>query len=185
MKKPIQLPIKLGLGMGLILGLAACQPAETPPEVTEVSEALAAPKLPVSINAAMVGLIDHSADYIFAAGNGDLPRDDHDWDLVRSATYDMVLGGTVIQIEGTGDFDAAWVADPEWRLMSEDLSAIGQDALALADTKSTDVATWRAVGDRLVQNCLSCHDKFKPEIPSDGILHESTERESRGISVFD
>lgn len=152
----------------LALGLAGCQQAEAPPEVSEMaetSEVLAAPKLPVSINAAMVGLIDHSADYIFAVGNGDMPRDDHDWDLVRSATYDMILGGTVIQIEGTGEYDAQWVANDEWRVISDELTAIGQEALVLADAKSTDVEAWRGVGDKLVANCLTCHEMFKPESP--------------------
>lgn len=165
------------------LSLAGCEQAQqsAAPEPATASQI----KLPVSINAAMVGLVDHSADYIFAVGNGDLPRDEHDWDLVRSASYDMLLGGTVIQIEGTGEHDAQWVANPEWQRMSQDLTAIGQDALTLADAKSTDVAAWQKVGNRLVENCLACHEKFKPEVPSQGILHEGTRRESLGISIFD
>lgn len=56
--------------------------------------------------------------------------------------------------------------------------------MQLAEAKSADVDAWRAVGDRLIQNCLNCHQKFKPEIPSEGILRGSTERQSRGISIF-
>jgi len=132
----------------------------------------------------MVGIIDQSADFIWAVGNGDLPRDDHDWDQVRGAVYDMILGGKVIQMGGTGEFDAQWIANTDWQAHSEELTQIGQDALPLVEAKSEDVDAWRAIGDRLVQNCLACHELFKPEVPSQGILHESTERESLGVSIF-
>ena len=163
------------------LSLAACQQAGDTPENSEA----ASPTLPISMNAVMISVVDSSADYIFALGNGDLPRDDHDWDIVRSATYEMILSGELTKMEGTGGFDAEWAADPQWQEWANDLSVIGQDALVLAETKSEDVDAWRALGDRLVDNCESCHQQFKPEIPSQGILHESTERESRGESIFD
>ncbi|WP_343807839.1 hypothetical protein [Alteraurantiacibacter aestuarii] len=168
----------------LTLALAGCQQAAEEPAVAEEGTAPQV-KLPVPINAAMVGIIDQSADYIWAVGNGDLPRDDHDWDQVRGAVYDMILGGQLIQIEGTGEYDAQWVANQDWQKHSNDLTQIGQDALPLAEAKSTDVEAWRAIGDRLVQNCLACHELFKPEVPSQGILHESTVRESLGESIFD
>ncbi|AKH44067.1 hypothetical protein FHS61_001385 [Altererythrobacter atlanticus] len=167
-----------------VLSLAACQDTTEP-----VAESTPSPRsdltLPVSINAVMVGLIDNSADYIWAVGNGDMPKDDNDWDLVRSATYDMILGGTVSKIPGTGEFDAQWTAEENWQEMADELTKIGQDALPLAEAKSTDVEAWRQIGDRLIQNCESCHEAFKPEIPSEGILHRSTESESRGESIFD
>lgn len=163
------------------LTLAGCQ-NKTEEPASGSTETL---KLPISINAAMVALTDHSADYLFAPGNGDMPRDDHDWDLVRSSAYDMALAGTVLQIEGTGAEDAAWVANPEWKKLAEDLTGLGQEAVNLSTEKSTDQAKWQALGDKLVQNCLACHEKFKPETPSQGILHEATKRESLGESIFD
>ncbi len=171
--------MKTAVAVLALTGLAACQKAEE-------SEAPATEtiKLPISINAAMVALTDHSADYIFAPGNGDMPKDDHDWDLVRSAAYDMALAGTVLQIEGTGADDAKWVANPEWKTMAKELTGMGQEAIGLATEKSSDQEKWKNLGDRLVQNCLACHDKFKPETPSQGILHEGTKRESLGQSIF-
>lgn len=163
-----------------VLALAGCQ--NKTDNTTLAAEPL---KLPISINAAMVALTDHSADYLFAPGNGDMPRDDHDWDLVRSSAYDMALAGTVLQIEGTGAEDAAWVTNPEWKAMAEELTGLGEEAISLAAEKSTDQAKWKALGDKLVQNCLACHEKFKPETPSQGILHEATKRESLGESIFD
>lgn len=165
--------------------LAGCegQPEEAAGDAEATAPALT--QLPVSTNAAMVGLIDNSADYLWAIGNGDLPQDEADWDLVRSAAYDMILGGQIMKVPGTGEFDAEWTADPGWQDMSDQLTVIGQDALVLAEEQSTDQEAWLAVGGRLVDNCNGCHAVFKPDIPSDGILHRSTERESRGVSIFD
>src|SRR5690606_3146380 len=98
---------------------------------------------------------------------GDLPRNDNDWHLVLSSAYEMMLSGAVIQIPGTGANDAAWVRNAEWIQLSEDLTGIGAEAVALAEAKSTNVEEWRAVGDKLIQNCLACHEQFKPEIPSE------------------
>lgn len=174
----------LAAAAALSIGLAACQQADEPAVDSTASAARADLTLPVSTNAAMVGMVDQAADYIFAVGNGDLPRNDNDWHLVSNSAYTTMLSGTVIQVPGTGEFDRQWTQTPEWIALSEELTRIGQDAVALAEAKSTDVDAWRAVGDRLIQNCLDCHQKFKPEIPSEGILRGSTERQSRGISIF-
>jgi len=168
----------------LSLALGGCQRASEP--ATDATSAGAAEAItwPVSINAAMVGMIDHSADYLFALGNGDMPRNENDWHLVGNSAYEIVLAGAVIRHPGTGPFDAAWVKEPEWQRLAQELSGIGEEAVKLAAAKSTDEAAWRAVGDRLIANCLECHKQFKPEIPSEGILRGSTERQSRGISIF-
>ncbi len=165
--------------------LAGCQQEAAAPAEEAATSGSALTEMPVSINATMVGLIDHSADYIWAVGNGDMPRDDHDWDLVRSSVYDMILGGAVIQVAGPGEHDAQWVTEENWQQWSVELTQIGQDALPLAEAKSADVEAWRAIGDRLIDNCLQCHEAFKPDIPTQGVLHEATVRESRGESIFD
>lgn len=169
------------------LALGACNQASEPaPDATTAVASPTAPtlKLPVSLNAAMVSMVDHSADYIFALGNDDLPRTDRDWLLVRNSAYEMMLAGAVTQIPGTGAFDEQWTSNSEWQTLAKQLTAHGAEALKLAEARSTNVEEWRALGDRLVQTCLQCHEKFKPEIPSEGILKGSTERQSRGESIF-
>jgi hypothetical protein len=165
------------------LALANCQEAAPEPEAAAQTAGIS--QLPLSTNAAMVGLIDHSADYIWAVGNGDMPRDDHDWDLVRGGVYSMILGGAVIKVPGTGENDAQWVANENWQQWSDDLTAIANEALPLVEAKSTDQEAWSALGDRLVENCEACHAAFKPDIPSQGILHEATSPEAMGRSIFD
>ncbi len=170
----------------LALALAGCQqqtkkeePAAPPPAQVGLT------KMPISINATMVGMVSASADFLFAVGNGDLPKNDHDWNQVQYHAYQMILGGQIIQIPGTGEGDAAWVRHPEWKKYSRDLTDIGFKALKLAQAKNTDAKSWEEVGDNLVDNCLACHNKFKPEIPSQGILHEGTKPASEGKSIFD
>lgn len=141
-------------------------------------------ELPVSINAAMVALTSQAADYLFAPGNGDMPKNDRDWGLVQNAGYEIMLAGKVMQVPGTGQFDAQWVVEDEWVKLANELTDIGSEAEKLAGEKSTDREKWRAIGDKLVQNCLACHERFKPETPSQGILHGATKRESLGESIF-
>ncbi len=171
----------------LMLALAACQQQAKKQEPAAPAAATPAglTRMPISINATMVGMISASADFIFAVGNGDRPKNDHDWKQVEYHAYQMILGGQIIQIPGTGQGDAAWVTHPEWKTYSQDLTDIGFKALELAQAKNGDVKSWEAIGDNLVDNCLQCHEKFKPEIPSQGILHEGGKRESEGKSIFD
>lgn len=172
-------------GALIAIALAGCQQRAAKEEAPATAAPAGLTKLPISINATMVGLVDHSSDFIFAVGNGDLPKNDHDWDMVKDHAYEMILAGQIIQIPGTGDGDAAWVANSDWKTWSQDLTEIGQMALGLANAKSTDAKSWQKIGDDLVQNCLACHQKYKPDIPSQGILHGGTKGASEGKSVFD
>lgn len=175
------------LSMGVcIAALAACQQAGEPAaELASSDAAPPTPTLPVSLNAAMIGMIDPAADFVFHMGNGATPRSDLDWSHVRGAAYSTMIGGKVIQLEGTGDFDRSWVSHEEWQRLSDELTDIGQETVALAEARSTDTAAWRVQADRLIQNCLACHEMFKPEIPSEGLIRRSSEPESRGVSIFD
>jgi predicted small lipoprotein YifL len=169
----------------VLIALGACgQKTETPPaQAPQASTVAEAPKLPISIDAAMVGVVDHASDFLFAIGNGDLPKNDREWDLVRDHAYQMVVAGQVIKMQGTGANDAKWVADPGWQKMSDRLTEIGLEAVKLADAKQTQ--GWDKIGNDLVDQCLACHEAFKPDTPSQKILHSPTKRESEGKSVFD
>lgn len=178
--------LRLGAAGLLALALAGCQ--QQAKEEAPAPQAATVPtltKMPISINATMVGMISNSADFLFAVGNGDLPKNDHHWNQVQYHAYQMILGGQIMKVPGTGEGDAAWVEHPEWQQRSQELTDIGFEALKLAQAKNGDAASWKKIGDTLVQNCLGCHEKFKPEIPSQGILHQDTKRESQGKSIFD
>ena len=85
-------------------------------------------------------------------------------------SYQMAVAGKLIQLAGTGPGDAAWVATPEWKAFSEQLSAHGMEALKLAQAK--DAKGFEAVGNKIIDDCEACHMKFKPDIPSMKIMHK-------------
>lgn len=159
----------IGLLAAGALALAACdqkKPA-TAEAASSAPAAAAALTLPVSINAVMVSLVDHSSDPIFDVATKP-PKTDDAWRDVEYHSYQMAVAGKMIQLAGTGPGDAAWVATPEWKAFSEQLSAAGMDALKLAQAK--DAEGFEAVGNKIIDICEGCHTKFKPEIPTGGIF---------------
>jgi hypothetical protein len=157
------------------LALTACT-KPTAPQTTEAAPSSAAPSLrhPTSLNAIMVGAVDHASDPLFEVGNavmgsGKLPTTEEDWRQVQYHAYQMVVLGTAMQIPGTGPKDVAWTSTPSWKVWSEQLSGIGMEMLQLVEKK--DAQGFVNAGDRLVAACEGCHKEFKPEIPTMNILH--------------
>jgi hypothetical protein len=167
----------LALSAGIALMLTGCgSPAEqTTPATPETSSTPAAPSVPVppalSINAMMVGLVDDASHEIWdAAVEKTKPQTDQDWFHLQHHATKVALSGTLITIPGTGQADAAWVTKPEWIKFSKDLADAGLAALDAANKK--DHAALSAAGDRLVTTCENCHDVFKGELPSEGLIHQ-------------
>ena len=168
---------RVGACMGAMvsLGLAGCsqgapEVAQAPPEAAATTASAPAPTLPVSLNAIMVGMIDHASDSIFDVGNGKTPKTDDEWRDVEYHAYQMAVGGKLMQLAGTGPKDAEWVAQAEWKRQADALSTVGMEALKLAQAK--DAKGFFDVGNKLVDTCNGCHAEFKPEIPTMGILHK-------------
>ncbi len=160
-------------GLVLAASLSACAPesvkSETASEATApVSVAAARPPitLPVSINAVMVALVDHASEPLWLDAY-EPPTTEARWLESEHNAYQMAIGGKLIQLAGTGPKDTAWVADPEWITMADEMSAAGMDALGAAQAKN--VAMLNTAGDRLVASCEACHKKFKPDLTSMGI----------------
>jgi hypothetical protein len=157
------------------MGLTACEQkaaesaAAAPPPAAEAAPPVVTLTLPVSINQMMVALIDHDSDPIFDAGTK-IPKNDAGWLDLEYHAYQMALGGTLMQVAGTGPKDAEWVADPAWKAFSLQLTALGMDAGAAAHAK--DAKGWLDVGNKLIDVCEACHAKFKPDMPTMKILHK-------------
>lgn len=148
------------------------------------TSAQSVPSLPITLNEMMVGEVDLAADVLWAVGNGDTPKNDRDWHQVRNHAYQLVVAGAAIQLPTTGTFDAEWKTDPQWREYADDLTAIGQDAVALAEAREATEG-WFELGSRLVDNCEGCHAVFKPDIPSQGVFHEPFDPDRAEASIFD
>jgi len=152
------------------LALAACSPApnKTAEKAPEASAAAtpAAPKLPVSINAVMVGMVDYAAEPVWKSGYKP-PKTAAGWRDLEHNAYEVAVNGKLIQLVGTGPNDAKWAADPEWIRLADAESAAGMDVLKAAQAK--DVAAVNASGDKLVEVCEGCHKKFKPDLTTGGL----------------
>ncbi len=152
--------------------LGACAPREsetakaTEPAATDVATAPMI-KLPVSINATMVALVDHASEPLWVDAYV-APTTEARWQEAQYNAYQLAVAGKLIQLEGTGPNDAVWVADPTWKAIAEELSAAGMDALSAA--KATDVALLDKAGSRIVAACEDCHKKFKPDLPTMGLF---------------
>lgn len=151
------------------LALAGCAQEATETKAPEAAAAPAAPTLPVSLNAVMVSMVDHASDPIWLDAYKP-PTTDDGWRELEYHAYQMAVYGKVIQLAGTGPNDAGWVADADWRKISDDMSGAGMAALKAAQTK--DVGALNVAGDKLVEACEACHKKFKPDLPSMGIVHK-------------
>ena len=126
--------------------------------------------VPVSINALMVTLIDHSAHYIWDYAALQREITDTEWRTVEYYAIQLAGSGPLITLGGSGEMDAAWAQADAWTSYSRTMTNAAM--LALDAARNKDKALLGSTGDVLVASCQGCHDAFKPSIPSEGILHE-------------
>jgi hypothetical protein len=156
----------------VVIGLGACTEGKTGESETKQQTVAPAPSVPlnVSLNAVMVGLVDHASHSIWdAATPKKAPKTDKEWEEIQHHAIQLAAAGSVIAMPGTGKSDEAWVKNPEWQRYSRELSDEGLQAWDAA--KKKDMKAIADVGDKLVATCESCHKAYKGELPTEGILH--------------
>ena len=84
--------------------------------------------VPVSINALMVTLIDHSAHYIWDYGVMQREITDDEWRTIEYYAIQLAGSGPLITLGGSGPMDDTWVESELWRAYSKNMS----DAAVLA-----------------------------------------------------
>lgn len=156
-----------------MLWASGCQPA---PAVTPAAAHSPAPTvaddsgplpLPIPINAVMVAQVDFAADGIWRPAASEQPLTETQWLLAEQDAVNLISAVTLMTTAGTGDNDAAWVKDPEWRRWSREMQTVALEAKsAVAERDKERLAL---VGDRLVELCQACHQRFKPGLPVMGI----------------
>ena len=129
-----------------------------------------------SMNEIMVMAVDYAAHWIWDAQE-EPPATEEDWFRIRVHATQLVALGSTIALGGTGVADNGWVRSPEWARDAQALVDVGHDALEAAENQNANALN--AAADRLVEVCESCHDTFKPEVPTEGLLHRDVHREAR------
>lgn len=163
---------------GLVGALGAClaigcnAPADKPAQSAQSGAAagVAPVQSPVSINAEMVRVVDHASHQLWnAEKDGSAPKTDADWDNIVEHATQVAAAGALIRLEGAGPNDRTFVQQPDWQKFGAAVSAAGMAALRAAEAKNQG-ALVNANG-QLVEACEGCHKRFKPTLPSEGIMH--------------
>jgi hypothetical protein len=125
--------------------------------------------LSISINALMVAMVDDVAHSIWEAGNKGAPLTGREWQDVSEHAYQLQAAATLVSLGGTGQADRGWVTSPAWQEWTGKLRDAGVTVKRAVDTKNQ--MALRSAGDALVDVCEGCHKQFKPNLPTEGILH--------------
>jgi hypothetical protein len=122
--------------------------------------------VPVSILDLMRAAVEIPADGIWAAQGAEKLTDD-DWLLADEDSVSLAGAATLISMPGKGKNDHKWVANADWQSWVRDVQTT---ALAIrAAAKAKDPGKFSAAADHLSEVCQSCHTKYRPEAPSDGV----------------
>jgi hypothetical protein len=125
--------------------------------------------VPVSINALMVTLIDHSAHYIWDYAALEREISDDEWRTIEYYAIQLAGSGPLITLGGAGSMDNTWAETDSWVSYSRTMTNAAM--LALDAAKNKDKALLASTGDVLVASCEGCHNAFKPGVPTEGIMH--------------
>jgi hypothetical protein len=148
------------------LFLVGCgQPAEQKP----AAPALAIPPV-LSLNVEMVSLVDHAAHALWdVEKEGHAPTTDQEWEEIEHHALQLQAAGTLITLAGTGKADAGWVKSPDWIMFARKLVDVAATQADAAHQKN--LAALVKANGALVDVCEGCHKEFKPELPTEGVVH--------------
>jgi hypothetical protein len=124
--------------------------------------------LSISVNALMVASIDHSAHEIWEAASATaLTR--QNWQQAEQHAIQLIAAGTLVSLGGTGIADKGWASSPAWQEWTRNLTDAALAAREAA--QDFDQPALNAAGIALLEACQGCHLAFKPEIPTEGLVH--------------
>jgi hypothetical protein len=150
-----------------------------PPAPASVAAAPAAPvfKPAVSINELMVRWVDNAAHVLWDVEKKEFaPKNEADWIELEDHATQLAAAGSLIEMGGTGQADAGWVQQNGWKTNAQALRTAALADLSAAKSRNLE-GVIKANGD-LVASCEGCHKEFKPELPSEGVVHQRPHSES-------
>lgn len=177
--RPARGVYRLVVAVALSVSAASCATDAPPaPQSGTQVPSLAPVTTPrTSINQLMVTMIDNSGHVLWdTEKEGFAPKDDADWLEVEDHATQLVAAGTLLQLGGTGQADNGWIRQVGWK---ENADLMGDAALAaLAAAKKRDPGALTKANGTLVESCESCHKAFKPDAPTEGLVHQRPHSES-------
>lgn len=130
----------------------------------------AAPKsgamLPISLVDVMRASVEIPANGIWAAEGAD-KLSEEEWQLADQDAVNLIAATTLISRAGTGKNDAKWVANADWQNWVRDMEKISLQIRSAV--KAMNQKEMAAAADHLQEVCESCHTKYRPQSPSDGL----------------
>jgi cytochrome c556 len=162
----------LGMLFGVSVFLFYGCDSSQPQQAVQQAPPAAAPavKPAVSVNAVMVALVDHAGHVVWDAEQpGRAPKTDADWAEIEHHAIQLTASGALIALGGTGQADPGWAQSPDWQKYSQELTNAGLVVLSAARSKNQESLV-KANG-QLVEVCESCHKEFKPDLPTEGLVH--------------
>lgn len=146
----------------IFLLLAACGQREPAPVVAQPPPKPAPLAMPLSIDEVMVGPVDFAADGIWRPAAQETLTE-QEWMLVEQDAISLIASATLITTAGTGDQDAMWVEQADWRQWTQEMQDIAEDARDAARERNKyklDIAS-----DKLIEVCAACHTKYRSGTP--------------------
>jgi cytochrome c556 len=157
---------------GAWLGVGCTSPAPVEPQkpAQPAAEAPAPVRSPVSINAEMVTIVDHAGHQLWDVERpGNAPKTDAAWANLEEHATQLAAAGALVSLAGSGINDVVWTGSAGWQKWSRAMSDAGLAALKATQDKNLDALV--AANGQLVEACEGCHKEFKPQLPSEGIVH--------------
>ncbi len=148
--------------VSVLMSLTGCATAPT-----EAPTAEAAPvfKPVISVNEAMVDVVDHNSHILWnAAIDTKAPKTDADWHALEHAAITLAAAGSFIAVGGSGPDDAKWAKEPQWVRLNQDMTNAALKVKLAVSSKNLPGVI--AAGDELVATCESCHTQYKLTIPA-------------------
>lgn len=157
---------------GSLLAGACGTPAPVEQQQASPAAASAQPAVtsPISINAAMVSIVDHAGHELWnVEREGNRPKTRQDWEILAEHATQLAGAGALVRIPGAGVQDMTWVASPDWQKWARAMSDAAQADLKAIEGENFDALV--AANGQLVEACEGCHKQFKPSLPSEGVVH--------------
>lgn len=159
--------LRLSVLVGLIaigssaFTLAAGAQKTTPPTLSKMNGE------PLTLLEVMRASVEIPADGIWSAQSEEKLSDEQ-WQLADQDSINLTVGSILMSQVGAGKGDAKWSSNADYQDWARDLLKTSFEIRAAV--KAKDFPRFGKAADHLQEICEGCHTKYRPQIPSDGVV---------------